>query len=276
MKLNNNGNEDVKHKLTKNQIIIIVAAVAVAVIICGFLIAAMVRGHGSIPDGANNLWSDLTGQENDGLTDLERDLKNLEDNGIDIPDLEIDFAELRESTNKDIYAWIYIPDTEVNYPVLQHRKDDTYYLNHNLDGTEGYPGVIYSESCNSTDFEDLVTVLYGHNMKDGSMFGGLKEFQDKEYFDSHPYIYVYTEDRLLAYEIVAAYTYTDEHLLKNDDISTPSNYVKYLADMATNARKNGIWKGGINLQSDDNMLALSTCVSGQRENRFLIQGKLLQ
>ena len=65
-----------------------------------------------------------------------------------------------------------------NYPVVQGGDDDTYYLNHTIDGTEGYPGSIYTERINAKDFSDFNTVIYGHNMKDGSMFMGLHNFED--------------------------------------------------------------------------------------------------
>lgn len=71
-------------------------------------------------------------------------LKALEDMGIPVPEKQVDFDNLHETVNKDIYAWIYIPDTAVDYPILQHPTDNTYYLNYNLDGSRGYPGCIYT------------------------------------------------------------------------------------------------------------------------------------
>ena len=97
----------------------------------------------------------------------------LEEMGVPIPEKEVDFADLQENTNGDIYAWIHIPDTKIDYPVLQHPTDNSYYLNHNLDGSRGYPGCIYTEDYNKKDFTDPNTVLYGHNMKNGTMFAGL-------------------------------------------------------------------------------------------------------
>lgn len=272
MKLEQNEGTDKGWKLTRSQIVIIAAAGVIAVIIIAALIASLIKGDGSVPKGLEAIWLDITDQE----TELEKDLDYLQDMGIEIPDKEIDLAELRKTVNEDIYAWIYIPGTEVDYPVLQHPEDDSYYLNHNLDNSAGYPGVIYSETCNSKDFEDPLTVLYGHNMKDGSMFGNLYEFQDIEYMEAHPYIYVYTDDRLLVYEIVASYDYTDRHLLLNDDLSVPENYKAFLTDMVINARKDGVWKGGVDLQTDDRLLALSTCISGERENRLIVQGVLVR
>ena len=71
----------------------------------------------------------------------------------------IDFAKLQEQ-NPDVYAWIDIPGTNVNYPILQHPTDDVYYLDHTIDGTAGLPGSIYTESCNYKDFSDFNTVIY--------------------------------------------------------------------------------------------------------------------
>jgi sortase B len=88
-------------------------------------------------------------------------LKSL---GIEIPEKDIDFAALKEE-NSDVYAWIYVPGTNVDYPVLQHPTDDAYYLEHNMDGSKGLPGCIYSESVNTKDFTDPNTVLRSQHEK---------------------------------------------------------------------------------------------------------------
>lgn len=89
-----------------------------------------------------------------------------------------------KETNPDIYAWIEIPDTNVNYPIVQSADDDSYYLNHTIDGQEGYPGSIYTEKVNAKDFSDFNTVIYGHDMKDGSMFKDLHKFEDADFLNS--------------------------------------------------------------------------------------------
>ena len=113
-----------------------------------------------------------------------------------------DFGQLHEQ-NQDIYAWIVVPGTQVDYPLLQSETDN-YYLDYNLDHSKGYPGCIYTNQCNRKDFSDYNTVLYGHNMKNGSMFGSIHSFEDETFFDGHPYIYVYTENERLTYEIYEA------------------------------------------------------------------------
>ena len=74
--------------------------------------------------------------------------------GIEVPEKNIDFDKLHKEVSEDIYAWIYIPDTNIDYPVFQHPTDNAYYLEHNVDGSEGYPGCIYTENYNSKDFSD--------------------------------------------------------------------------------------------------------------------------
>ena len=92
----------------------------------------------------------------------------------------IDFDTLW-AQNGDIYAWIELPDTWLQYPILQHPNSDTYYLNRTVDGYEGYPGSIFTFRVEGKRFDQFNTVIYGHNMIDGSMFGNLKNFRDENH-----------------------------------------------------------------------------------------------
>ena len=200
----------------------------------------------------------------------------LEEMGVPIPEKEVDFADLQENTNEDIYAWIHIPDTKIDYPVLQHPTDNSYYLNHNLDGSRGYPGCIYTEDYNKKDFTDPNTVLYGHNMKNGTMFAGLHKYGDSEYLEEHPYIYIYTEEGLLAYEIFAAYQSGDEHILyAHDGFEDRKVYGKYLEEILSMRSMGSVLKEGAEVTEDSRIITLSTCISGKPDNRFLVQGVLL-
>ena len=198
-------------------------------------------------------------------------LKSL---GIEIPEKDIDFAALKEE-NSDVYAWIYVPGTNVDYPVLQHPTDDAYYLEHNMDGSKGLPGCIYSESVNTKDFTDPNTVLYGHNMKNGSMFASLHNFEDQQVFEENPYFYIYTEDKTYVYEIFAAYKYNAIHLIYNFDLTNPEIFQNYLdqifeiRDMSANIRQD------VTVNADNHIVTLSTCVSGEKNMRYLVQGVLL-
>lgn len=200
----------------------------------------------------------------------------LEEMGVPIPEKTVDFADLQENTNEDIYAWIYIPDTQIDYPVLQHPTDNSYYLNYNLDGSRGYPGCIYTENYNKKDFSDPVTVLYGHNMKNGSMFAGLHKYSDSTYMEEHPYVYIYTEDRLLVYEIFAACEHSDEHILYAHDYFADSGELEEYMEETRNARAMGsVAREDVEVTEDSRILTMSTCISNKPNNRFLVQGVLV-
>lgn len=121
-----------------------------------------------------------------------------EESHVEIP---IDFAQL-QAQNPDIYAWIQIDGTNINYPVAQSATDNEYYLNHTIEGQEGYPGSIYTENWNTKEFTDFNTVIYGHDMKDGSMFQNLHNYADASYMQQHPNVVIYTPEKKLTYQIL--------------------------------------------------------------------------
>lgn len=208
-------------------------------------------------------------------TELPEEMQALADMGVPIPEKEVDFAKLQEDVNGDIYAWVYIPDTKIDYPVLQHPIDNYYYLNHNLDGSYGYPGCIYTESYNRRNFLDPLTVMYGHNMKNGTMFAGLHKYEDSEYFAGHPYIYVYTPERLLVYRVFASLEYGNEHLLYRRDYTREEEFGWILEKMEGVRGMNCNRAEDVEVTTDDNILILSTCMADKPDRRYLVQGVLL-
>ena len=102
--------------------------------------------------------------------------------------LQIDWATLKERNN-DVKAWIQIPDTNVNYPVLQGETNDT-YIHSDIDHQKLSAGSIFVDCRNEKPFEDFNTVIYGHNMKNGSMFNNIKSYTDQSFADEHPYVYI--------------------------------------------------------------------------------------
>lgn len=142
----------------------------------------------------------------------------------------INFDELQK-TNSDIYAWIRIPDTKIDYPIAQREGDPSYYLSHDMYQQPRFAGCIYTEDCNSKDFMDPNTVIYGHNMKNQSMFQNLHLFRDKDFFDSHPDVYIYTPEGVLKYTVFASYTYDDRHIMNSFDFKDKKVFEKYLDDI---------------------------------------------
>lgn len=189
-------------------------------------------------------------------------------------DHNINWETLQED-NTDIYAWIYIPNTNVDYPVVQPPKNesDAFYLNRNIKKEYEFAGSIYSEKQTAKDFSDPVTLIYGHNMLNGSMFASLHNFEDNEFFKKNKYIYVYMPNRKLTYKIYAAYVYDDRHILNSFDFTNDKilmdyfNYTLNPDSMTKNTRK-------VKLDLDSKIITLSTCTSGAENTRYLVQGVL--
>ena len=181
--------------------------------------------------------------------------------------LNIDFDALK-NLNNDIYAWIYIPNTEINYPILQHPEDDSYYLNHNLDGQKGYPGCIYSEKYNSIDFSDPVTVLYGHNMNNGTMFGALLKYEDTHFLDENYRLSIYTPKHFFEYEIVLVAEYDNIHILKNFNFLEKEGKTLFLKSVLNESQK--VLTKDLDVHSTSQLLILSTCLNTNPSKRLLI------
>ncbi len=202
----------------------------------------------------------------------------LEDLGVPIPDKTVDFETLQEETNPDIYAWIYIPNTNIDYPVLQHPTDNGFYLSHNLDGSAGYPGCIYSENYNSKDWTDPVTVLYGHNMRAaGTMFNQLHKFEKEDFFDENQYVYIYTPEKLLVYQVFATEIHMDEHLLMNHDFTDKEHFQKFFNVVQNSIGESKFVREGVEITEDSKILVLSTCMADKNRTteRYLVYTVLL-
>lgn len=217
--------------------------------------------------------ADLQGSGGSGNADTSGNLDNA--SGYLVPDKTVDITSLQQEVNSDIYAWITVPGTVIDYPVLQHPEEMDYYLEYNLDGTKGYPGCIYTQRMNGKEWEDVNTVLYGHNMKNGTMFAGLHKFEDGSFFEENRYIYVYTEDgRVLVYEIFAAYVAGNEHLLMSYDLYTETGVRSYFDSIFSHTGSGCHFLEDVELTAEDKIITLSTCISGQAAKRYLVQGVL--
>ncbi len=184
--------------------------------------------------------------------------------------IPIDFANLKQQ-NSDIYAWITVENSEISYPILQNYASEDpyndYYLDHNLDHSSGLPGCIYTERINAPDFSDPNTVIYGHELKAGTMFTRLHDYEDATYFEQNPTIHIYTPEHIYEYEIYAAVNYSDSHLMKNFDYSNTKSYQKFL-DSVISAEGNH--REGVVPSTQDKVITLSTCYAKQPTRRFLV------
>lgn len=185
----------------------------------------------------------------------------------------INFQTLQE-INTDIYAWIRIPDTKIDYPIAQRAGDDSFYLNHDMYQEPRFAGCIYTEDCNSKDFLDPNTVIYGHNMKNQSMFQNLHLFSDQEFFDSHPDVYIYTPEGVLRYKVFAAYTYDDRHIMNSFDFNDPEVFQQYIDEILSIRSMDTHIREDVSVTVDDHIITLATCIGGQPQSRYLVQAVL--
>ncbi len=189
---------------------------------------------------------------------------------VEVP---VDFEKLK-AANSDIYAWINIPNANVDYPILQSGNDNAYYLKRTVNKKWSVYGSIYTEDYNKKDFSDFNTVIYGHNMKNGTMFGSLKKFRDATFFKENRYINVYMENRILKYEIFAACTWDNIHILASRNFDLEQNRAIYLEEIfSVRDMKSQIDKS-ISVTAEDKIITLSTCMNDESK-RFLVSGVLV-
>ena len=244
------------------------------IIIAGviLLIAGIVLGYFGL---RNYLEEKLAGQDYEDLKvefDIEPiiDIPKMDEGPVEIP---IDFEGLT-AKYPDIYAWIYIPGTNVNYPILQREGDNGYYLNHTYEGKSRAEGAIYTENYNEKDFSDPNTLIYGHNMKNGSMFQTLHKYKNKQFFEENSDIYIYQEGRILRYKIFAAYVYDSRHILKSFDFDDEYIYGIYLNSVLTKKDMSSNIDTSVSVTTEDKIITLSTCNNNDAQ-RYLVQAVLL-
>lgn len=212
--------------------------------------------------------------EADETEELSEIAKFLEEQGTAIPEKNLDWDALEEE-NEHIYAWIYIPGTNVDYPIVQHPENVNYYLDHNLDHSSGLPGCIYTENYNSKDFSDPNTVIYGHNMKNGSMFASLHKYEDKAFFEENRFAYIYTPDRVLVYDIFAAYEFSNLHLMLSFDFNSKESFELYLGGIREINDMNSHHRDETEVTGDDRIITMSTCIGNKPNNRWIVAGVLI-
>ena len=191
---------------------------------------------------------------------------------------------------KDVYAWIDIPEfktalgtsTDLSYPVAQHPSDRGFYLNRDLDGNNSKTGTLFTEAVvegktiNSKDLNDPVTVIYGHNMANRTMFGGLQTFLSKMDFSQQHLVYMYQKDRRVTYQIVGGVQYDLSHIIYYHDFSNEEVFNSFFDQL---------WKetdGTTNLDrankpvAGDKVLILSVCKNGDDNHRYLVVCKMIE
>lgn len=237
-----------------------------ALICAGIVVYQYVQGK-----NAANEYEEIREEAGSGVPEEKTDHEVPKKDPVEIP---IDFDKLQER-NPDVYAWITIPNTDIDYPILQSGTDNTYYLTHTIDRDESPEGSIFTENYNSKDFEDANTVIYGHNMKNGSMFEDLLNYRDRSFFDENREVLIYTPDAIRHYQIFASYLYDDRHLLQSFDYDNTFIYEQYLKMVLSIRDMNSCIDTETEIGKDDKIITLSTCYGTQTHSRYLVQAVLV-
>ena len=168
-------------------------------------------------------------------------------------------------------GWIFIEGTEINYPVMQTPDNPDYYLKHSFEKTWSDYGVPYvEESCTVGSSNNLVS--YGHNMKNGSMFSGLVQYKNKEFFETHPIICFDTVDEPGQYRVIAAFRYnTNNETFKYNEHSDmdEAEFAEYVAS----CKSRSIYDTGVTAEYGDVLITLSTCEYTYTNGRFVVVAK---
>lgn len=179
------------------------------------------------------------------------------------------FEELQK-INDDVFAWVSVYGTEIDYPVVQG-VDNNEYLNKSAEGEFSMAGSIYLDSLNKKDFKDFNSIIYGHHMAESAMFGDLDNFLEQSYFDTHRYGNLYFNDKDHGLEFFA-FIETDAYNgsiyrppIAGDDEKT--KYLSYLVSIAQYTRD-------IDIASTDRIVLLSTCASDLTNGRYILVGRI--
>lgn len=206
----------------------------------------------------------------DSTEEEKAELGSGEDNGSEeIPVYTVDFEAL-QSASPYVCGWIQVSGIDtINYPIVQY-DDNNYFLKHSWDGAESRYGAIFLDTRNASDFSDSYNIIYGHNMKDGSMFGQLKKLMEESFYqESGGTITIYLPEETRVYQIFSV------RIVEPDDAETYNIWLREnesYASLLQSFEENSLYDTGIDVTGEEQVLTLSTC-SG--ENRLVAQAKLV-
>jgi len=273
---------------TVEKIIIIVASLSAVAAICGLLYTAFnykqaekeydslkqyaTNGDSSVGETAAEQVNGVSPIIPEGETSVDEVKKELARNynREDFPDIEVDFASLRKK-NQDTVAWLYVGSCGISYPVVQG-EDNDYYMHITFEGNKNSSGSIIMDYRDDKYMRDWNTFIYGHNMKNGSMFGSLKKLlKDETLVENDPYIYIFLPGYIYRYEIFSYYKdKPDSKMYWTPD--TLQEYRQYIRD----AKELSFVDRGVETTEDNNMVTLVTCSgSGEGKMRFFVHGEFV-
>lgn len=213
-----------------------------------------------------------------GYQDGRKEYKEIQDLAVeekkdknDEDVFTVDFEKLAEK-NPDVIGWLrFDPEPSIiNYPIVQG-KDNQEYLHRTFSKNENGLGAIFLNVDNDSNFKDSHSIIYGHRMKDGSMFRHLQDYESKTFWKKNPLFYIYTpKGRVLTYRIFSAGEVVDASDTYNTFFADKKAFQEFL-DMT---KKEALYETGVKVRTPDRVVTLSTCTKSSDNHRFVVHGVL--
>lgn len=258
--------EKIKSKKTALSIIITIVAIAIGLVVGINVIKKMA--------GSKNPVEKYVSIATKDVSDKSGEVTNASLDEADV-DIDIDWEGLNE-LNPDIYGYIYVPGTDVSYPILQKTDENDYYLTKDVEGKDSDTGCLYTQvEFDDKTFDDEFTVIYGRNAKDGSMFASLHNFEDYSCFDENRFFYIYTPEKNYTYQIYAAYTSDDTHLFYTVDKNNVMTLQWFIEKLQNMEDGQGIVSNEMEVNFLDKFVVLQTG-TGDDATRFNVVGVLVE
>jgi len=249
--------------------VIVVFLFMLAIAYSGYQVCQIQHGYAAQTDIDEMYWQFRP----ESTMETPQDNTNVDVRPVDAPMVNFKNERIQSlrAQHREAVGWITIAHTGIDYPFV-HADDNSYYLHKKLDGEYSYAGTIFMDCRNCADFTDTNTILYGHNMKNGSMFASLKRFGKADFFESNQTGTIYLEDKTFTIEIFAYMVVkpSDSIIYNNpaDDQSMQA-FVDYIEDNAKHYRD-------IDSAPTDRFITLSTCSYEFRDARSVLIGRLCQ
>lgn len=175
----------------------------------------------------------------------------------------IDFAPLL-ATNPDTIGWIRVPDTKIDYPIVQS-PDNQYYLHKDFEGKDSVYGTIYLDADSKPDFSGWNNPIYGHHMKDGSMFKDVVKFKDQDFFENHRYFEIYTPERTIHLKTLGCYYSDSNGIVRKTSFKSQASFDKWVSERLAPCSFAEVPE-----QPFDSMFVLVTCSYEKNDARTLL------
>ncbi|MCI6242208.1 MAG: class B sortase [Agathobacter sp.] len=241
-----------KHGKPGNRVLLLTGIILIA--LAGYQLIIKTENYHS----SNQLYEEL----NNKYVDEDGEVNSQDEMDWTFPHVDI---EALQKENPDVAGWLYFENEKISYPLMYSGDDDT-YLHTAMDGSYAYAGALFVEGENSPDFEDSHTIIYGHNMRNLSMFGRLRYYRKEDYYRKHPYFQIITADSAYRYQIFSC----EDVAVDSFIYQVPFGADRDFSDFIGKLYQQSLYDTGVSADKNDKIVTLSTC--SQSGRRFVVHG----